>query len=1265
MKCTTFALPLMLAALVPSRVHGEATPPVELFRASFDRTLNYADHAFGETRELITVRELQKYRRKEKPPTKPGKFGTGLFEPRRFEAHGNVCVRRGTICFWYKQEQVVGDMYYPILEILTVEPYFWWRYLSVHGFHGKIYAEFMDRDCVQHMLEMPGVAVGQWQHIAVAWDCLRGIRLFMNGKRVANDWGKCSWPVDGMFLEQINLPCRRGSGYDELRIFSDVLAEREVGQIYENRPIESGRHRVERGDWKAHRLEELGWQATDDLLVLRANEPMAAVSVPVQSAKGLKRWVWRGVDGRSGTYWPSNYQGYSYQDGGGYHLELGQARKIDYLSITGHFRGDLFAGTKLEKPLEQERLLAIEPRGYAWTHTFEPPLELKSMSFFKRKLEGEQTGNDNTSGSVAAVRDRRARMCNLQMFEIRRGSPKAQYTQSLSFRPGVGASPGHPLGGNGNAYASPWHAQALVSLYGFPDRGAVLLRPVGDTGLAVDLRLTDLRAMHLFTPATKEDLFLDAVTLDWRSGPSVLRVQIHDPVAPRRELASLDVRTAGSGSYELTLDHVDTIIPQGRSLWITLVSDRGPSLAGFRIELHLNDRRKVLAQYETRQMGLIKDVFMFMSEPRPWSRVHTHWDAMFLGRRYKMLGEMYDALHELHKHVTTNKLAEGIHVWTHPSDAQPRGTARLRAEHQDAPAWAAYAHLCLGQFLDMAHWWIDNRQVPNGEFGSNLGDDSDLVQDWPSLALIADPDRRIRNSLNAVGNACWERNIESGINRRTTDALHAYEEGLNVMPHQALLDYGNPVYLERLMEAARTVEEKLMGRTANGHLHFRSWYYGSREVVTELKYGVDTTTNTLMLHPAMYLTYYNRNPRATAVCSEYVRAWLEDFYEHGKQWPGAVRFESHEILSKGRHALTGYGFLYLLNLVHDVTKDERIIQAFRDAGIIGGKDVHSRSIYLLEWFRQMGVFRQEPKYLSRAKGIDLGSLNTGHLSDPRYDWKYLQWALTNDKDALAQAARRLTERMSVTLAMQTEAEQSADRVQLSKKLIDRMYLGGVAVQRNELYPRHAVSYEGLSRNFAALVLDSTPKSLRVLFYSFEKRVQKGRMRMWCLENGTYRVRFGPDADQDDRIDEVEWEKALSLRRYSPVDLALTPRRLMLIEIDQTSKGDDLFSRPDLAITSQDAELDGDALTFVVHNVGSAPASNVTVEVQDRSGKSVQTFEIPKLEAPLDLHPRRVSLTLKGGRRLGPLTAIVDPADRIPEICEENNQALFGGSSSAE
>jgi len=1229
---------------------GQGSPPHVLFHASFDKTADYADSGFGETREVVTPHNFRKYRRKERNVLRPGKFRGALFVPRSFQAHGNVCVRRGTAAFWFRQDQALGKTYYPILEIKTVEPYFWWRYLSIHGMHGKVHAELCDRDCRRHMQTFPRWVTGEWQHVAVAWDCVQGIRLYHNGKLAASNWGKDSWPAMGIYLEQIALPCRRGGAYDEVWVFAEPLTDAEIRQLYEKNAVETRAAPPARGDWRSVRGDELGWPRGAGLPVLADNGPLTAVSVPVQTAKGLKRWVWRGVDGKTGTYFPSNYQGYAYQDGGGCHLTFPGKRTINYMTISGRFRGDVFTGTELEKPSAQARLAAIEPEKYTWSHRFEPALQIESMSLFKRPLDRERTGNDNALGSVSAVSDRRARMRNLQLFELRQGRPAGAFTGEIVCAVGDDAR---------LDYLPPWFAQALVGLYGAEERRAVLLSRGRARGS--ELSLTALRPAHLFTPPATEDTFLDAVTFEWTGGPDrpgAVRVLVRDPVTPTRELVSLDVRVTGRGRHELTLDHVDTIVPQGRRIWMTLFSEHDARLRDACIRLRLNDHKKVLAQYEPRQMGFIKDCFMYLSEPRPWGRVENRADAMFLGRVYRQLGEMYDALHEFRKHIRENRLANGIHIWTHPSAGHPRGSVGLRPEDEGAPRWAVYARMGLEYCLAMPHWWIDKRQVPNGEFGSNRGDDSDLVQDWPSLALITDPDHKLKRSLNAIGDLCWQTTIEDGLNRRTTDALHAYEVGINVQPHQALLSYGNPVYLERLMEIARAVEEKLMARTPNGHLHFRSWMYGAREVVTELRYGVDMTTNTLMLHPAMFLMYYNRNPRATQVCSEYVRSWFEDFYALGKKWPGGVRFENHEVQTKGRSALSGYGFVYLVQAVYESTRDPKILQTLRDGGVIADEGTSGYALRLLEWFRQMGLFQRNPDYLRQAREVDLSGLGTTALSDSRYDWKYLAWAVTGDKDYLAQAARRLAERMSVTLAMQTEAEQSADRVQLSKKLIDRMYLGGVAVQRNELWPRQAVSYEGLNGNFAALVLESSATSLRVLLYNFEDKPQTGRLRVWRLQNGTYRVRFGPDLNQDDKVDTATWEKTLPLRRYAPIELTLLPRRLHLIECRQTAKGDDLFKRADLAVAAEDATYDAatDALKFVVHNVGSATARNVAVEVRTRDGRPIKTFTIPELDAPLDLVPRRVAFTLTDVRAHGTVTILIDPEDKIPEICEENNRA---------
>ena len=105
------------------------------------------------------------------------------------------------------------------------------------------------------------------------------------------------------------------------------------------------------------------------------------------------------------------------------------------------------------------------------------------------------------------------------------------------------------------------------------------------------------------------------------------------------------------------------------------------------------------------------------------------------------------------------------------------------------------------------------------------------------------------------------------------------------------------------------------------------------------------------------------------------------------------------------------------------------------------------------------------------------------------------------------------ERIELLFPMHTWAEQSADRVAISKDLVDRLYLGGTPGYRNNIYPTHSVSWEGFSPNFAAWVLETTPKKLTILAYNFEKQPQSGRLRVWRLEPGTYAITVGPDADE--------------------------------------------------------------------------------------------------------------------------------------------------------
>ena len=76
-----------------------------------------------------------------------------------------------------------------------------------------------------------------------------------------------------------------------------------------------------------------------------------------------------------------------------------------------------------------------------------------------------------------------------------------------------------------------------------------------------------------------------------------------------------------------------------------------------------------------------------------------------------------------------------------------------------------------------------------------------------------------------------------------------------------------------------------------------------------------------------------------------------------------------------------------------------------------------------------------------------------------------------------------------------------------------MAQGGVAHQRNQLWPQHHVSYDGFS-DVAAWVREKSDTRLRISLYSFATQAESGGVRLWRLAPGTYRIRLGVDEDLD-------------------------------------------------------------------------------------------------------------------------------------------------------
>jgi hypothetical protein len=264
-----------------------------------------------------------------------------------------------------------------------------------------------------------------------------------------------------------------------------------------------------------------------------------------------------------------------------------------------------------------------------------------------------------------------------------------------------------------------------------------------------------------------------------------------------------------------------------------------------------------------------------------------------------------------------------------------------------------------------------------------------------------------------------------------------------------------------------------------------------------------------------------------------------------------------------------------------------------------------------------------------------------------------------DKKALCDALKADIAELQRFKTMYTDAEVFTDRVFLDSLTNAALcYTGGFAT-RNKYNQTHAASWEGFGTDYAALVLLARRDHFKTLVYNFRSTPMTGKVRLWTLDHGRYRLTLGTDADGDDKADKAPREETIEVGRATGIALILPPRTVVVLELHQVEKSDDLLSRPDLALSTRELHAKDGVLTGVVHNIGAKEAANVTVALIDASGKARERRNLGLLPAPLDLEPKRAPFHFENiGKDLRGWKVVVDPENQVPEIFEENNVAVL-------
>jgi len=704
-----------------------------------------------------------------------------------------------------------------------------------------------------------------------------------------------------------------------------------------------------------------------------------------------------------------------------------------------------------------------------------------------------------------------------------------------------------------------------------------------------------------------------------------MNIQIKDPIWPMRDMLDFSFSVKPGEPCTLFLDTRDRILPDGKSLYLTIASaspDFGPrALEGAHLRLIFKPWNDALLEHTIDRLTQVRDNYANLVEESVSSRklnIFNRFDA---------------DISDLLRVDPENDL--GRKYWHEMNPDQPGPAFTPPLAPAGVPQWAFLQVEDLGQLKRLINWYVDNRQISNGEFGGGLSDDSDFLNWWPGLAFMGStPDKLKASLLKTLDEMYAQKMFTNGLATAQYDELHSYEDGLNVLGQAMMLDFGSPKQLERAMESSRRLEW-LTGINSAGQRQVRSSYFSGAKMAEGGVWGWGKSRSYMVFHPALSLVLFNGTPRTRTMIEEIADGFLAHRHldADGKyHMHYMVNFHTNEDLPGSQEPA------FILWAAYRWTGDKKYLAGFEDDPAGSLRSINSDALDTLKvrdtWGKKI-VATGAPD-----RRDDAGNTRETNL--------HFAWQLSGNTDYLSQLYSSQIETAANREFINREGSLWIDRVYFNNGELQRARLGGVALMRNYVYPGNVVSWRfdapANDQSVAILVPEGTPDHIRISAYNLDQQPVTAHMTGWEIDPGKWEI----TQDGSKRTEDFERSRDLTF--------TFAPRSSTELELKLLKPGVPYWSRPDLGIDREDIKVSGSRMTVTVHSLGSVEAPPARIVLRDGQGKVLATGRTPTLKAPLDLYPKTatVSLTLPAGIDWKSGSVTIEPGGSLPEITQMNN-----------
>lgn len=1132
-------------------------------------------------------------------------------------APGNIYAQRGTLSFFWRSRYPVGPTAFPIFRVGYADHTSWdmtWLRIDYNGsgFDAFVTDIGLARTRVSYYIDkFPGPE--EWIHLALAWDETEGIRFYVNGKLAAKqsivgnvyDTGLDQFGPHSRIISPYQVQSaycfERGGDIDELRIYDNMLPDESIAKLAKREGagvIKPLIRDLSERKWKDEWWTRNGWNLPNNPPPVLPSKETSIRKVEIHDAYDIKRWCWKANDGIRETTWP-----------GVYNMSRLPGR-YDYFVLPDW---DCYSGSgqSIRFTLPDEKWNHVEMWGKAWGQlTFEryqrpdttfgvrTQQQIKSYHRLKEPKQGGTIRFDN-----ALIEEP---IGSFEVYYVSKDrAPEGSVSESFTLS-------SVPDGFENKALED--LASFIRGRYPGDEREMMVGVKEGASNeyKQAPLPKFSLPFIHILVPYTDQpEAGLNGIEIRFptlnvkptHKGVFPINIRVKDPLWQMRDLADFSFSIKPGESPSLWIDTRDHILPKGRALYITIAGagvDLTPDmLKGTRVRMVYKSKEASRTEHEIDRLTQVRDLWSHVIEEHPRS------PRLNLGNR--LIADCNDLLS-----VNPNNWLGQTYLYAITRENKP--AYKIPECPDDIPKWAFLQIEYLKKIEHLVMYYINNRQIDNGEFGGGLSDDGDFTNTFPAVSFYGIEPEKILKSLRLHMAAYFDQDrpaydaslrqrslplFTNGLATIKTDELHSYEDGIQVAGQLMLIAYGDPQYFEKGMETARRMTEDITRINSAGHRHFIPSYYSGTRIADESPWQFSLPSSYNVLHTSFLVALYNGNPKLQQMLVELADGLLKHF--HDGVLSNEINFYTDEDRGAG-----GVG---------------RTWQVFYAAYLITG----------------------DSKYLDPIR-------------DKVTERKEF------DPNRMVEDYSREIVNLGISEYINTYGSVWIDRITSFNPVVQEDRLGGIALTRiGNVIPRNFVSWKfdkpASYKSVAFYLPKAKSNNIGVIAYTLEVKPVNANLTLWNIDPGSWRVRQGIDTNNDQKMDSQITERVVELQRGDTLNLKFAPRAYKILELELVKKAEKEYSeRPDLAIGPNDIKVEKDSITVRVHNLGAVNTLSSRLEIKNGIGQIIATSPIPTLEAPVDLYPKWLDINIKipEGTDLEHGSVLLDPELKIKEITKSNN-----------